>query len=590
MRLNVIPNFGKSLYFGKKTPFIIPLNSLTRRVNVHEMFVFSCCKIKNMKRLIVFLTLSFLFSACYKGEDADLVVYNARIHTMDKSNKVVNAMAIKDGKILETGPEREIRNKYSAVEELNAENKTIYPGLHDAHGHIFGQIKMDLQCELTGSTSYAQMITRIEKYINKYNVDIVVARGWDQSIWGESELPTNEKLNDAFPDQAVVCTRVDGHSMLINEAAVKFLKLNLDTLIEGGEVHKENGKFTGVLLDNAMNLVYNKLPEISKEIQKEAIKKIQNRLLEYGITNVHEAGISMEQFKILDEMASNGELKIGIYAMLFPSDEALEFFAKEGHYQNGNLKVRSIKIIGDGALGSRGACLVHPYNDHAGNGFLTTSLEVLKRIAKFAKAHNIQVNTHCIGDSTNRNLLHLIDTLMQDKQDHRWRIEHAQVIHENDIDLFAKSGAIPSVQPTHALSDMRWAKYRLGDERLENSAYLYKSLMQQGNIIAFGTDFPIENYNPFLTIHAAVQRKNAENLPEDGFMVDEAVSLDNCMRAMTIWAAIASFQEDKLGSLEKNKDASFVILDYPLTETGDYKPNNAWKTVVKGKTVFSLEL
>lgn len=543
-----------------------------------------------MKKLIIFLTLSFLFTACFKGENADLVIYNAQIHTMNKSNSVHNAMAIRDGKILETGPEREIRNKYSASEEINAENKIIYPGLHDAHGHIFGQINMDLQCELTGTTSYTQMLKRIEKYLTKYPVEIVVARGWDQSLWGESELPTNELLNKTFAEQPVICTRVDGHSMLINQAAVDFLELNLDTIVDGGEIVKNNGLFNGILLDNAMNLVYDKLPETPKEIQKEAIKKVQNRLLEYGITNVHEAGISMDQFKILDEMASDNELKIGVYAMLFPSKEALDFFEKEGHYANGNLTVRSIKVIGDGALGSRGACLIHPYHDQEGHGYLTTSLEDLKRITLFAKEHDIQVNTHCIGDSTNRNLLHLIDTLMADKQDHRWRIEHAQVIHPNDLDLFAKTGVIPSVQPTHALSDMRWAKNRLGEERLKSSAYLYKSLLSKSTIIAFGTDFPVESYNPYLTIHAAVQRKNAENLPEDGFMVQEAIGLENCMRAMTIWAAMASFQEGKTGSLEKNKEATFVILDYPLIAQGKYQPNNAWKTIIQGKTVFSLNL
>ncbi|SFT87686.1 hypothetical protein SAMN05216474_2842 [Lishizhenia tianjinensis] len=543
-----------------------------------------------MKNIFYFLTLSLLLTSCFKGENADLVIYNARIHTLDKEGEVHNAIAIKDGKILETGPEREIRNKYSASEEINAEQKEIYPGFHDAHGHISILALNNLKCDLRGSTSYAQMITRIEKHLNKKEQLVVVAHGWDQNVWGETQLPNFEQLNKAFPNQPVVCTRVDEHAMLINQAAVEYFQLNVDTLIEGGELLKENGVFTGILMDNAMSLINDRLPQPSDQEIKESIKDIQRQLLGYGITNVHEAGLYMEEFRILDEMATSGELKIGVYGMLLPTQEAFDFVLKNGHYTNGPLKVRSFKIIGDGALGSRGACLIHPYHDHAGNGFLTTSMKDVASIALFAKENNYQVNTHCIGDSTNRNLLHLIDTLMSDVEDHRWRIEHAQIVHPNDLKLFQHAGVIPSVQPTHAVSDMPWAANRLGEERLKNSGYLYKSLMLQNNIIAFGTDFPVEHMNPFLTLHAAINRQNAENMPEGGFQKEEAIGFHESLKAMTIWPAIASFQEGKVGTLEKNKQATFVILDHPLSTSGDYQPNYAWMTFIDGKAVFSMGL
>lgn len=543
-----------------------------------------------MKNIFYLLALSLIFNSCYKGENADLVIYNARIHTLDKEGEVHNAIAIKDGKILETGPEREIRNKYSANEELNAEQKEIYPGFQDAHGHIFGLANLNLQCDLTGATSEAQMITRLEKHKNKHGGELILAWGWDQSLWGESELPNNTALNKAFPNTPVVCKRVDGHAALINEAAIKAYQLDINQNVRGGEIQLEDGIATGILLDNAIELIMNKLPQPSADDLKKEILRIQKKLLSYGITNVHEAGITMEQFRILDELASEGKLKIGVYAMLFPKQEAFDFVLKEGHYNNGPLSVRSFKVIGDGALGSRGACLIHPYHDRQSTGFLTTSLADLKAITLFAKENNYQVNTHCIGDSTNRNLLHLIDTLMKDVEDHRWRIEHAQIVHPNDLDLFAQAGVIPSVQPTHAVSDMRWAADRLGNERLKTSGYLYKSLLHQNNIIAFGTDFPIEHMNPFLTLHAAINRQNADNLPEGGFQKEEAIGFHESLKAMTLWPAIASFQEGKVGTLEKNKQANFVILDHPLSTSGAYKPNYAWLTYIDGKSVYSMGL
>lgn len=541
---------------------------------------------KNSKWAILILVA--LLVSCIKGKHADLVVHNAQIYSIDGKMHVFEAMAIRDGKIIELGPEREILNAYNADRFINAEKKEIYPGLHDGHGHIMSYAKQLLVCDLVGVSSYEAMITRLEKFAQKENPKVIEARGWDQNLWGSSELPNNSLLNEAFPDIPVVCTRIDGHAMLANNKALILAGINKDTKVEGGKIIIENDTCTGLILDMAIEIVKVKLPKPSKKTLKEAILKVQEELIAYGITNVHEAGLMMNEFKLFDELATENKLKLSVYAMLFPNQESFDFVAKNGIYKNGNLTIRSFKIIGDGSLGSRGACLLHKYSDGNTKGFLTTSLFDIRTTAAFAKKHNYQMNTHCIGDSTNRILLNVIDTLWSDNDDHRWRIEHAQVIEQTDFDLFSKSNAIPSVQPTHAVSDMRWAENRIGTERLKG-AYAYKTLLNQRKMIVFGTDFPVEKTNPFLTLHAAMNRKNSDNEPRDGFMPNQAIAFEDCIRAMTSWAAMARFEENNSGSLEKNKDATFVILDNPMQRGKIYQPNYAWKTFHCGKEVFTMD-
>lgn len=541
-----------------------------------------------MKRQIPFIVALILLSACIKGKHVDLVVHNANIYSIDGKMSVYQAMAIKDGKIVELGPEREILNAYSAENFINAEKKEIYPGLHDAHGHIMSYARQLLVCDLVGVGSYAALITRLEKFDQKEKPAIIQARGWDQSLWSNTTLPDNSLLNQAFPDIPVVCTRIDGHAVLANDKALELAGITPETKVHGGKIAVKNGKCTGLILDMAIEVMKKKLPQPTKAQLKTAILKVQDELIAYGITNVHEAGLLMDEFALFDELASENKLKLSVYAMLFPNEKSVEFVKENGQYVNGNLTVRSFKIVGDGSLGSRGACLLHAYHDYNTTGFLTTSILNIQTTAKFAKEHNYQLNTHCIGDSTNRILLHLIDSLWGENDDHRWRIEHAQVIDQADFDLFNKSNAIPSVQPTHAVSDMRWAEERLGKERLKG-AYAYKTLLNQRKMIVFGTDFPVEKTNPFLTLHVAMNRKNNENEPNEGFLIEEAISFDNCIRAMTFWAAMARFEEKSSGSLERNKDATFVIIDNPMQRGKVYQPNYAWKTYHKGTAIFSMD-
>lgn len=546
-------------------------------------------KLINMKYFYFVLVL-FLFSACFQGEKVDLIIHKGRIHIMNDALTVVEAMAIKDGKIIEVGPERQILNKYRADKVIDAKWKDIYPGFHDAHGHIFSLVNQRLNADLRKAASYYQMISILEKHHAKLKQKIIIGRGWDHSLWGETKLPNNKLLNEAFPDIPVALTRVDGHAMLINQAMMDLVGITEETTIDGGVIMADTAGLTGILLDNALYLVNNNLPEPSKEIIKEKILEIQEDFLSLGLTHIHEAGITEIERDILIELANENKLKINIYAMLFPTEDNIAFAEREGFYRNKHLSIRSFKVVEDGALGSHGACMLQPYTDAPyEHGILLNTPTELANIFKMAKELRYQVNTHCIGDSANRIVLNMIDTLMRDQKDHRWRIEHAQVIHPNDFQLFPAAGVIPSVQPTHATSDQRWAEHHIGKERLEGGAYAYKTLQETFGLVIFGTDFPIEDYDPFATIYAATQRKDLSGEPLNGFLPNEAVSFDVALKAMTSWAAIGCFEENTVGTLEAGKIANLVILDNPLKNTNRFMPNYAWKTIVDGKIIFEID-
>ena len=542
-----------------------------------------------MKFILYLSSLLLIVSACYKGKSVDLVIHNAKVHTLLDNSEIAEAIAINDGKIVEIGPERQILNKYSAEEQIDAEGKDIYPGFTDAHGHILSYAKQLLSADLVGSRSMDEILVRLEKYQSKNNRKFIIGRGWDQSLWGTTEFPTNEQLNKLFPTTPVCLIRIDGHALLANDALLKLAGISSETTINGGIIHVKDGKCTGLLVDNAMNPIYALMPEFPKKEIIEAIKEIQEELYQYGITGVHEAGIEFKDISLFKELIDKHAFKLNLYAMLMPSDENIAFAKKNGIYTYKNLSIRSFKVMGDGALGSRGALLKQAYADeHNHHGVLTTSLDDMKRIADICESTGYQMNTHAIGDSTNKILLDLYERIFKVNRDHRWRIEHAQVIDPKDFELFSKYAVFPSVQPTHAVSDQRWAEQRIGRKRMIG-AYAYKTLLNQFGMIAIGTDFPIELTDPFLTIHAAVQRTNIDNIPSGGFYINEALTLDECIKGMTSWAAFASFQENQLGTLEKGKDATFVIFENPVRTQPNFQPNFSSHTFIKGEKVYSVE-
>lgn len=535
------------------------------------------------------VVVALLFTSCFKGEEADVIIHNAVIHSMDESMTEYEAMAIRDGKIIELGPERQILNKYSSDEIIDAQGKDVYPGLTDAHGHILSYAQQKLSVDLIGCKSMAQLIVRTEKFQQQYKRDVIIGRGWDQSLWGETDLPNNKALNEAFPTTPVCLYRVDGHALLANDAMLKLAGITSELVVDGGIILLEDDKPTGVLVDNAMELVNAILPKFSNEEMTTAIMDIQAELVMYGITGVHEAGIEVKDIALFKSLIDKAGFEINVYAMLSANQESIDFAHKNGVYEYKNLLIRSFKVYGDGALGSRGAFLKQPYFDeHNHHGVLTTSQEEMRKIANVCMEMGYQMNTHAIGDSTNRILLELYESAYNQNPDHRWRIEHAQVVDPNDFELFAKYGVIPSIQPTHAVSDQRWAEARLGKARMKG-AYAYNTLLKSTGIIAIGTDFPVENIDPFMSIFAATKRKNSDGYPSNGFYSQEAITLEECMSGMTKWAALSAFQEDHLGVLSEGMDATFAIFEKPIRSMEQYEPNFASYTFIKGKKVYSTE-
>lgn len=542
-----------------------------------------------IRLLISFLICTSLFSSCMKAEHADLIIHNAVIHSMDEKLTVYEAMAIRDGKIIELGPERQILNKYSADEFVDAGGKDIYPGFTDAHVHLLLAAKQRMGADLSQCKSLAQLVTDVEIYQQRNNQKIIVGQGWNEGAWRDNSLPTNERLNEVFPETPVCLFRNDGHTALVNEAMLQLAGINDQTQISSGEIMKKDGKLTGILTDEAMELVKKKLPVYSPQELKEKVIEIQNELLMYGITNVHDAGLEAADVEVMKELIDAGRLQINLYGMLLPTKENIQFARKHGVYEYKNLTIRSFKVFADGSLGGRGAYLKSTYSDDAhSHGHTTVSKEELDELVRLCQELRYQLNAHAIGDAAVKMVLDAYKNVSKTNPDHRWRIEHAQIVSPEDMPLFMQYGILPSVQPSHAVSDYLFAEKRLGAERLKG-AYAYNSLLNTTGMIAIGTDYPIEDMNPFKTIYAACTRKNDKEAPAGGFLPEEAISLDDCLRGMTVWAALAGFQEDRIGRLEAGMDATFAIFERKMNLSSSFQQNFSLHTYINGKEVYSAE-
>lgn len=389
----------------------------------------------------------------------------------------------------------------------------------------------------------------------------LVGRGWDQNDWATKTFPTKDKLDAAFPDIPVALMRVDGHALLVNSKTLRLAQVTAGSKLPGGEILVQNGQPTGVLVDNAMQLIKRVIPQPDNTDKARMLLNAQKACVALGLTTVSDAGISPAEINLIDSMQKAGKLKIRDYAMISLGEPNLNYFLKRGPFQTDRLTVRSFKLYADGALGSRGACLRRPYSDRPETGgFLLLSPAELERVTKLLYASNFQANTHCIGDSANHLMLDLYGKLLTGHNDRRWRIEHAQVVSPDDFWKFSRYSIIPSVQPTHATSDMYWATDRLGKIRVKG-AYAFKDLMKQNAMIAFGSDFPVEAVNPLFGFHAAVARQDAKNFPAGGYQMENAVDRKSALLAMTRWAAYACFEDQLRGSIAIGKQADFVILD-----------------------------
>ncbi len=527
-------------------------------------------------------------SSCTEKQDVDLLITNAVIYTVDGDFSKAEAMAIQDGKIVEVGSTSELVEKYNAATTKDVEGKTIVPGLIDAHAHLYNLGVTLQQVNLVGTQSKEEVLERVAAFQKEKNSNYILGRGWDQNDWEVKEYPTKEDLDALFPDVPVALTRIDGHAFWANSKALELAGITSDTKMDGGEVVLgDDGTPSGILIDSPMELVRNTFPPVDKSYNIAALKDAEGICFELGLTTINDAGLSRNVIELIDELQQNGELKMRVYAMVSNEPKNLDHFLANGIIKNDRLNVRSVKVYADGALGSRGAALKEPYSDKEGHfGAMITPMDELDSLAKRIAEAGYQMNTHAIGDSANISVLKAYKEALKGKEDARWKVEHAQVVGVEDFDYFSKN-IIPSVQPTHATSDMYWAEDRVGSERIKG-AYAYKTLLDKAGIVALGTDFPVEKVNPMYTFYAAVARKDLNEYPESGFRMEESLSREETLKGMTIWAAYSNFEEDEKGSLETGKFADFVILDTDIMTCPEAEiPNTkVLATYLDGEAVF----
>lgn len=547
------------------------------------------------------LVVAALVAAPLAAQPADLVVVNARVYTADDTRPLADAFAVRDGRVAFVGSTREARSLAGATTRVvDLGGKTVIPGMVDAHAHYSGLAETLSTVDLMGVPSYDELIRRVQaRAATLPKGSWVQGRGWDQNQWADGEFPTHERLTAAVPDHPVYLTRVDGHAALVNRAAMQAASLTRGSRDpSGGRILKAaNGEPTGVLIDRAQGLVSRVIAPPSREQTRQALLDAQSAMHRWGLTGVHDAGAGRAMIELYEDIAKAGELDLRLYTMIADDSAAIAHFLAIGprsSLHNNRVWIRAIKLYSDGALGSRGAALLEPYSDDPGNnGLLISPMEHIQDVAERALQKGFQVNSHAIGDRGNRVVLDAYEQALDrnPRADHRFRIEHAQIIHYSDIPRFAQLGVIPSMQASHQTSDMYWAGKRLGPERLLG-AYAWRSLLNTGVIIPNGSDFPVEYVNPLISFHAAIARQDANDYPVGGWYPDQRMTRDEALKSMTLWPAYSAFQEAEFGSLSVGKHADFVVLDQDIMRVAPelVLKTEVMSTWVGGKAVYERTL
>ena len=501
---------------------------------------------------------------------ADLIVTNARVYTADDARPLVEAFAVRDGRIAFVGSQREAAAlKGPNTRVVDAGGRTVIPGMVDAHAHFSGLAQTLRSVDLTGTNSQAEVIARVvAKSKTVPEGTWITGRGWDQNDWGVTDFPTHDALSAALPDHPVLLERVDGHATYANMAAMKAAGVTAASKAPvGGQIITDaKGNPTGVFVDNASDVLEKQVPAMTAIEYKRALTEAIAVMHRWGLTGMHDAGATRQAIDTYEELAKAKELNLRLYVMIGDDAAALDhYFAKgpQSGLYDGQLWVRAVKLYADGAMGSRGAALLEPYSDDPNNsGLLKSTQAHIREVAERGLKAGFQVNTHAIGDRGNRVVLDAYEQALKTvpTADHRFRVEHAQILHYDDIPRFAQLGAIPSMQASHQTSDMYWIGKRLGPTRLLG-AYAWQSLLQTGVVIPNGSDFPVEQVNPLISFHASIARQDARDWPAGGWFPEQRMSREDALRSMTIWPAYAGFQEQSMGSITAGKFADFVILD-----------------------------
>jgi predicted amidohydrolase YtcJ len=528
---------------------------------------------------------------------ADLIVTNARIYTVDDGHPFVSALAVRDGKVAFVGSVREaslLRGPNTHV--IDAAGRTVIPGMVDAHAHLFGLGEFLRSIDLTDTRSYDEIVSRVGARVKQATAGRwVIGRGWDQNKWGDTRFPTHEALSAVSPNNPVVLERIDGHALLANAAAMRAAGVTAATKDPaGGRIeHGANGAPTGVFVDNAMGIIDRVIPSMSHDEMTSAALAAVKESNRWGLTGLHDPGEPRAVLDVFEELSKAGTFSLRVYAMISDDNAAIEHYFQRGPRNalyDSHLWIRAIKLYADGALGSRGAALLDPYTDDPKNsGLLKSTPEHLRDVSTLALQHGFQVATHAIGDRGNRIALDAYEAALKavPTVDHRFRIEHVQVLDHADIPRFAQLGVIPSMQAVHQTSDMYWAANRLGYARTFG-AYAWRSLLNTGVIIPNGSDFPVERVNPLFSFHAAVSRQDDNNWPPGGWFPEQKMTREEALKGMTIWPAYAAFQEQTMGSLTVGKLADFVILDRDIMTIPDSEilGTNVLATYIGGRVVF----
>lgn len=521
---------------------------------------------------------------------ADLAVVNARIYTVNRAQPQAAAMAVRGGRVVAIGSDVAAQIG-PATKVIDAHGATVIPGLIDSHGHVEGLGSFLDNLDFRGVASEQEIADRVRTAAKTAKPgEWILGRAWDQNLWPAKDFPTADSISAAAPNNPVALTRVDGHAVWVNGRAMEMADLNTATQSPaGGKIlHDAAGKPTGVLLDRARALVEKKIPAATPEQVERHVKRALEECARLGITTVHDAGASAEAVAAYHSLLKKGQLPVRAYVMLGGGQGPLldAWFAK-GPEIGDYLTVRSIKLVADGALGSRGAAMLEPYSDDPGNrGLLITSREAIRAVAEKAVARGFQVNTHAIGDAANRAAIDAYGDVLKGPNDKRFRIEHVQIVAPEDFVKFQRYSVLASMQATHATSDMPWAQMRIGPERIKG-AYAWQTFLKLGVHLPNGSDFPVESPNPIRGLYAAITRQDKDGLPAGGWFPEQRLSREEALRSWTIEGAYAAFEETRKGSLETGKMADFIMLsdDVMTMPAADIWKATVTLTVVGGKIV-----
>ena len=540
-----------------------------------QLEIFSMMKSKNIALYYskIFYQIYLIFNivlmlSCSQKTKVDYILRDAHIYTLNANNDTAQAMAVSKNMIIAIGTNDEIFNNFTSDSIVSLKGKYVYPAFIDAHAHFFGLAHFLGECNLYGANSIGEIIQRLKKFYETHpHKKWIVGRGWDQNLFPNKNFPNKTTLDSVFPTIPVCLTRVDGHAIWTNSKAIELAGITPTTNISGGKIILDaNKQPSGIFIDNATQLIEKHIPSMSKKELIELLIKADELCWQHGIHTICEAGLDLWQIQLLDSLVDAGKLKLRFYVMASLNSTNWKYLLSRGKIDKQKLKVRSFKIYLDGALGSRGALLKQPYSDITTEnyfGLQLISTDSLDNVLKTLYEKDFQVCTHAIGDSANKLALQMYAQHLKTKNDKRWRIEHAQIVDSIDRFYFGAYSILPSVQPTHAISDKNWAIERLGKERIRY-AYCYQSLWRQNQLLPIGTDFPVEDISPFKSFFAAVFRCDYDLKDTTSFQKEEALTRFQTLRGMTYDAAYGCFMEKEIGSLEPNKQADYIVLDMDL--------------------------